>query len=128
MSMKRAKKKLLIADDESTIRLLVRRTFEPEYIVFEAKNGKEAVEQVLSQIPDVILMDVMMPQTDGLTALNTIRNDKRASSIPVIMFTGAGYELNETLARSLGAKAYLRKPVTPQELCDAVSNVIQLNI
>ena len=124
MSMKPAKKKLLIADDESIIRLMVRRIFEREYVVLEAKNGKEAVDMALRHIPDIILMDMMMPDTDGLTALNTIRANKRASSIPVIMFTGAGYELNEVLARSLGAKAYLRKPVTPQELRDAVSKII----
>ena len=123
MSMKPAKKKLLIADDESTIRLMVRRIFEREYVVLEAKNGKEAVDMALRHIPDIILMDMMMPDTDGLTALNTIRANKRASSIPVIMFTGAGYELNEALARSLGAKAYLRKPVNPQELRDAVSKI-----
>lgn len=124
MSMNSAKKKLLIADDEPTIRLMVRRTFELEYAVLEAKNGKEAVELALHHIPDIILMDVMMPDTDGLTALNTIRNNKRASSIPIIMFTGAGYELNEALARSLGAAAYLRKPVNPQELRDAVGKII----
>ena len=124
MSVKLAKKKLLIADDEPTIRLMVRRIFEQEYVVLEAKNGKEAVELALHHIPDVILMDVMMPDTDGLTALNTIRNNKRGSSIPVIMFTGAGYELNEALAKSLGAEAYLRKPVTPKELLDAVSKII----
>ena len=123
MSMKSAKKKLLIADDEPTIRLIVRRVFEREYVVLEAKNGKEAVDMALRHIPDIILMDVMMPDTDGLTALNTIRNNKRASSIPVIMFTGAGYELNEVLAKCLCAKAYLRKPVTPKELLDAVSKI-----
>jgi CheY-like chemotaxis protein len=120
----KAKKKLLIADDEPNIRLMVRRTFEQRYVVLEAKNGKEAVDLALHHVPDIILMDVMMPGVDGLTALNTIRNSKRGSSIPVIMFTGVGYELNEQLARGLGAKAYLKKPVTPQELLDAVSKII----
>jgi CheY-like chemotaxis protein len=123
MRTKSAKKKLLIADDELTIRSMVKRIFEPEYVVIEAINGKEAIEQVLHHIPDIILMDVMMPGTDGLTALNAIRNNKYTSSIPVIMFTGAGYELNEALARSLGAVAYLRKPVTPQELRDGVTGI-----
>ena len=120
----KAKKKLLIADDEPNIRLMVRRTFEQKYVVIEAKNGKEAVDLTLRHIPDIIIMDVMMPGVDGLTALNTIRNSKRVSAIPVIMFTGVGFELNEQLAGSLGAKAYLRKPVTPQELLDAVSKII----
>ena len=120
----KAKKKLLIVDDEPNIRLMVRRTFEQKYVVIEAKNGKEAVDLALHHVPDIIIMDVMMPGVDGLTALNAIRNSKRVSAIPVIMFTGVGFELNEQLAGSLGAKAYLRKPVTPQELLDAVSKII----
>ena len=120
----KAKKKLLIADDEPNIRLMVRRTFEQIYVVFEAKNGKEAVDLALQHIPDIIIMDVMMPVIDGLTALSTIRNRKKGSAIPVIMFTGVGFELNEQLAGSLGAQAYLRKPITPQELLDAVSKII----
>jgi len=120
----KGKKKLLIADDEPNIRLMVRRTFEQRYVVLEAKNGKEAVDLALHHVPDVIIMDVMMPGVDGLTALNTIRNSKSISKIPVIMFTGVGFELNEQLAGSLGAKAYLRKPITPQELIDAVSKII----
>jgi len=121
---KKAKKKLLVADDEPNIRLMVRRTFEQGYVVFEAANGKEAVDLALRHVPDIILMDVMMPGVDGLTALNTIRNSKKVSAIPVIMFTGVGFEMNEQLAGSLGAEAYLRKPVTPQELLDAVSKMI----
>lgn len=120
----KAKRKLLVADDEPSIRLLVRRTFEQEYVVLEAKNGKEAVDLALHHIPDIILMDVMMPVLDGLTALTTIRNSESISTIPVIMFTGVGFELNEQLAGSLGAKAYLIKPVTPQGLLDAVSKAI----
>lgn len=119
--MKKTKKKLLVVDDEPTIRLLIKRTFEDEYVVLEAENGKEAIDLALRHIPSVILMDVMMPNTDGLTALNTLRNDKRTSSIPVIMLTGVGHELNEQLAMTLGAQTYLRKPITPQELLDAVS-------
>ena len=123
-SIGKRQKTLLIADDEPNIRLLVRRTFEKEYVVLEATNGKEAVDLALRDKPDVIFMDVMMPQTDGITALNTIRADKRTSAIPVIMLTGVGFDLNEQLANSLGAKAYLRKPVTPEDLTRAVSKVI----
>ncbi|MFH1381709.1 MAG: response regulator [Chloroflexota bacterium] len=118
------KKKLLIADDEANIRLMVRKTFEGKYVVLEAKNGQEAVDLALRHFPDIILMDVMMPETDGLTALNRIRNNARVATTPIIMFTGVGYDLNEQLARSLGAKAYLRKPVTPRELLDAVSKIV----
>ena len=120
----KTKKKLLVADDEPNIRLLVKRTLEQEYEVLEAKNGKEAIDLALRHLPSIIFMDIMMPDTNGLTALTTIRNDKRTSAIPVIMLTGVGYELNEQHARSLGAQSFLRKPVTPQELLDAVSKLI----
>ena len=118
-------KTLLIADDEPNIRLLVRRTFQKEYVVIEATNGKEAIDLALRDKPDIIVLDVMMPQTDGLTALSTIRGNKRTSAIPVIMLTGVGFELNEQLAGSLGAKAYLKKPIIPQDLFDAVTKVIK---
>jgi len=124
MNVKKTKKKLLVVDDEPNIRLLIKKTLEYDYVVLEAKNGKEAIDVALRHLPSVILMDVMMPNTDGLTALNTLRNDKRTSSIPIIMLTGAGHELNEQLARSLGAQSYLRKPITPRELLDAVSKTV----
>ncbi len=120
------KKKLLIADDEPNIRLLIRRIFEKDYTVFEAENGRRAVDLALRHIPDIILMDVMMPESDGLAALNELKATESTKAIPVIMITGVGHELNERLAKSVGAKGYIRKPVKPQELFDAVSTIIRL--
>jgi CheY-like chemotaxis protein len=124
MDSQPVKKKLLIADDEQTIREMVKRSFERDFTVIEAKNGKEAIELTVLHLPDVILMDMMMPGTDGLTALMSIKENTDTSSIPVIMFTGVGFELNEAFAKTLGAVEYLRKPVTPQELRNAVKNAI----
>lgn len=120
---KKKRKTLLIADDEPNIRLLVRRTFEKGYVVLEAADGKAAIDSARRGKPDVILMDVMMPNTDGLTALAAIRGNECTARIPVIMLTGISFELNEQLAGNLGAKAYLRKPVTPQDLIDTVRNI-----
>lgn len=117
-------KKLLIVDDEPSIRLLVRRVFQSEYTVLEAKDGKEALDLILHQRPDIILMDIMMPEADGLSTLNAIKGNKKSSSIPVIMITGVGYDLNEAHARSLGAADYLRKPLTPQDLKETVKRNI----
>jgi len=125
LKMALAKKKLLLADDESNIRLLTKKIFEDDYEVVEAKNGREAIDLATKHIPAIILLDIMMPTTDGLTALTALKNDKRTSSIPVIMLTGAGHELNEKLAISLGAQAYLRKPVSPKQLTDEISSIVR---
>ncbi|MDO8578793.1 MAG: response regulator [Dehalococcoidales bacterium] len=117
------KKKLLVVDDEPNIRLLIKRIFEEEFTIFEAENGEKALEVALRQVPDVILMDIMMPESDGLSALNEMKSHTQTSNIPVIMLTGVGHELNERLAKSVGANGYMRKPIKPQELIDAVRKV-----
>lgn len=117
------KKKLLVVDDEPNIRLLIKRIFEGEFTVFEAENGRTGFEMAVRHVPDVILMDIMMPESDGLAALTEMKAHKQISSIPVIMLTGVGHELNERLAKSVGANGYMRKPIKPQELIDAVRKV-----
>jgi two-component system response regulator ResD len=117
------KKKLLVVDDEANIRLLIKRIFEQEFTVLEAENGRKAVETALKQAPDVVLMDIMMPESDGLSALNEMKLNSQTCKIPVIMLTGVGHELNERLAKSVGANGYMRKPIKPQELIDAVRKV-----
>ena len=122
--MDKRKRKLLIADDEPNIRLLVRRIFEKEYTVIEAENGKKAVDSALRNHPDIILMDIMMPECDGLAALSEMKANNHIKAIPVIMLTGVGHGLNERLAKSVGAEGYMRKPINPQELRDAVSKLV----
>jgi CheY-like chemotaxis protein len=119
------RKTLLIADDEPYIRLLIRQIFEENYLVFEAANGEDAVNLALRKRPDIILMDVLMPRVDGLTALSKIKGDARTAAIPVIMLTGVGFDLNERLAGSLGAQGYLKKPATPQSIIDAVFELVE---
>jgi two-component system, OmpR family, alkaline phosphatase synthesis response regulator PhoP len=114
-------KTLLIADDEPNIRLVVKRVFEKDYRVLEAANGDEAVKLAFKDRPDIILMDIMMPGSDGLNALNILKNDKRTSDIPVIMLTGLGFNLNQQLAGSLGAREYLKKPIAVRDLVGAVN-------
>ena len=103
---------------------MIRRIFEQDYIIIEAENGRKAVDLALRILPDIILMDIMMPESDGLTALSEMKLNEQTKAIPVIMLTGVGYELNERLAKSMGAKGYMRKPIKPQELLDAVSKLL----
>ena len=118
-------KKILLVEDEESLAEMYKIKFEREdFEVTILNSGSAVLETAKNENPSIILLDIMMPKADGLTALNKLKNEKGTSSIPVIMLTGANHELNEQLARNLGAHAYLRKPVTPRELLDAVSKTI----
>ena len=117
-------KKILIADDEPTIRLTVRRMLDKDYIVLEATNGEEAVDIARGQRPDLILMDLMMPKMDGYTACSEIKADQATNVIPVVILTAVGHELNKKFATEMGAEGYITKPFTTQELVDVIAPLL----
>jgi CheY-like chemotaxis protein len=117
------KKKVLVADDESSVLYSVRRILGNEHSIIEASNGEQAVRLAQTHKPDIIFMDTMMPEKDGLTALSEIRANEDTKTIPVIMLTGAGYELNKKLAKGLGASGYITKPFTAQDILDTISDL-----
>jgi len=115
------KKKVLIVDDEPAVRQLVRRILSKEYAVLEAQDGAEALNMARSHKLDLILMDMMMPKVDGLTACYVIKTDQATKEIPVVMITAVGYDLNKKLSQDImGADGYLTKPFSNKELRSAV--------
>ena len=124
MEQVNTKKKVLIVDDEPNVRRLWRTILSKQFEVVEAEDGRQAVEIAGKQQPDVILMDMMMPNMDGLTACYAIRNDPVTKSIPVIMVTAIGFELNIKLSQQMGANAYVTKPFTPKDLFDKIAQVL----
>lgn len=114
------KKKILIADDETSIRLTVGRLLENDYVVLEATNGEEAVEIAKGQKPDLILMDLIMPKLDGYTACAQIKADEATKGIPVVILTAVGHELNKKYATEMGAAGYLTKPFSIKELMQLI--------
>ena len=118
------KKKILIADDEPSIRLTVTRMLDKDYIVLEATNGEEAVDIAKGQRPTLILMDLMMPKMDGYTACSMIKADQATKVIPVIMLTAVSHELNKKFAMETGADGYITKPFTTQELLDVTTPLL----
>jgi two-component system alkaline phosphatase synthesis response regulator PhoP len=114
------KQKILVADDELYIRLLVKDILEPEFTVLEASNGEEAVNITYTEQPDLVLMDILMPKLDGYTACYAIKNNEQTKGIPVVMLTGVGHELNRQLSQEMGAAAYITKPFNPEDLLDKV--------
>ena len=99
------KRKYLIVDDEPNVRRLSRAILSKKFAVLEAEDGKQAIDIANAEKPDVILMDMMMPKMDGLTACYAMKKDPATKSIPVIMVTAIGFELNIKLSQQMGATA-----------------------
>jgi len=118
------KKKILIADDETGIRLTVGRILDKDYVVLEATNGEEAVEIAKVQKPDLILMDLIMPKMDGYAACSQIKADEATKGIPVVILTAIGNELNKKFATEMGAEGYITKPFNIQELMDVITPLL----
>jgi len=118
------RRKVLIVDDEPNVRRLSHMILSKKFDVFEAENGIQAIEMAKAQKPDIILMDMMMPKMDGLTACQAIRNDPEIKSIPIIMVTAVGFELNMKLSQQMGSNGYLTKPFSPQELIEKTTQVL----
>jgi CheY-like chemotaxis protein len=119
------KKKVLIVDDEPTVRQLVRRMLSKRYAVLEAQDGVEAVDIARSQGPDIILMDILMPRMDGLTACYAIKTDQATKEIPVVMLTAIIYDLNKKLSEDvMGADGYITKPFSSQTLLKTIKQLL----
>ena len=118
------RKKILIADDDSSIRALVKRMLGSDYLVLNAGDGDEAVSLARRHSPDLILMDILMPNTDGYTACRAIKQDPLTREIPVVMLTGIAYELNKKLSQQMGADGYITKPFDRKSLLDGISDIL----
>jgi len=115
--------KILICDDEAGLRVVIRKYAEFEgYDVYEAENGVEAVEACKSTDFDILIMDIMMPETDGFSAVKKIRE---FSDIPVIMLSARGEEYDKVLAFELGVDDYVVKPFSSKELMMRVKAILK---
>ena len=118
------KKKVLIADDEAHIRLLMRSILAKDYIILEASDGEEAVDVARTERPDLILMDIMMPKLDGVGACNIIKSDSTTKGIPVIMVSARGDKVDQEYAKDMGADGYITKPFSSQELLGTINRIL----
>jgi two-component system alkaline phosphatase synthesis response regulator PhoP len=118
------RKKILIVDDEESIRILVKRFLGRHYSVLEAENGEIAIDIAKREKPDLILMDIMMPKVDGYTACAEIKANELTRGTQVIMLTSIAYQLNKKLAQKIGADGYVTKPLDLQELHQTVERFL----
>ena len=114
---------ILVVDDEERMVRFIRLNLEHDgFQVIEAFNGTQAIDKVRSKLPDLLLLDVMMPDMDGFEVLKVIRE---VSSVPVIMLTAKGEEDDRVRGLELGADDYVTKPFSPRELVSRVRAVLR---
>jgi len=118
---------ILIVDDEKDIRELIAMNLmrEEAYQILEAEDGLQALRQAKNERPDLIILDLMLPQMDGLTVYRNLRDNAITSQIPVIMLTARGRLEQKLEGLELGADDYMPKPFSPKELMLRVRNLLR---
>ncbi len=118
--------RVLIVEDEPDIRALVVHHLKREgYQVSAASSGEEALRQVQAAPPDLVLLDLMMPAMDGLEVCRRLRQDPATASLPIVMLTAKGDEVDRVLGLEIGADDYVVKPFSPRELLARVRAVLR---
>ncbi len=117
---------ILVVDDEDDILELVRYNLaKAGYKVTAVASGEDAIKAARSKLPDLVLLDLMLPGVDGLEVCNTIRRDQRTANIPIVMLTARGDEADIVTGLELGADDYITKPFSPRVMLARVKAVLR---
>ena len=120
------KYKILVVDDEpDAIELIAFNLKSAGYDVVTATDGDEALKKTRSILPSLIILDLMLPEVDGLEVCKILRRDPKTSAIPIIMLTAKAAELDRVLGLELGADDYVAKPFSPRELVLRVKRLLR---
>jgi phosphate regulon transcriptional regulator PhoB len=120
------KRTILVVEDEKDIRELVRFHLEHEgYVVREADSGETALRQIAAERPALVVLDLMLPGTDGLEVCRRVRSAEGTRALPIIMLTARAEEVDRVLGLELGADDYITKPFSPRELVARVKAVLR---
>jgi len=119
------KQKILVVDDEpEAVELVEFNLKQAGYDVATASDGAEALRKTRSLLPSLIVLDLMLPEMDGLEVCKMLRRDPATAAIPIIMLTAKAAEIDRVLGLELGADDYLTKPFSPRELVLRVKNLL----
>jgi two-component system, OmpR family, response regulator MtrA len=117
--------RIVVADDEADIRRLIVFTLRRRgYEIIEASTGDSALAQVRDSMPDLVVLDVMMPGLTGLEISRLLAADAATASIPILMLSAMGQAAEIEAGLSSGAHSYLVKPFAPRELADRVAEML----
>lgn len=118
-------KKILIVDDEPNIVMSLEYTFKKNnFEVFIARDGQEALDILKVQLPDIIILDIMMPLVDGYATLEQIKKDERLQHCKVVFLSAKNKESDIEKGLSLGADAYMLKPFSVKKLVEQVNDLL----
>ncbi|HZV36050.1 MAG TPA: response regulator, partial [Verrucomicrobiae bacterium] len=118
--------KILVVDDEpDAIELIKFNLKAAGYEVLTAADGDEALKKARSALPDLIILDLMLPEVDGLEVCKILRRDQRVSATPIIMLTAKAAEIDRVLGLELGADDYVTKPFSPRELVLRIKRLLR---
>jgi two-component system phosphate regulon response regulator PhoB len=120
------KPKILVVDDEpDAVELIEVNLKGAGFEVHTAANGRQALEKARAMFPGLILLDVMLPEVDGLEVCKALRRDPKTAGIPIIMLTARAAEIDRVIGLELGADDYITKPFSPRELVLRVRNLLK---
>jgi two-component system phosphate regulon response regulator PhoB len=124
-----AKGRILVIDDEKDLIELVRYNLEKEgYSVRSSHDGESGLSMATKELPDLLVVDLMLPGIDGLDVCRSLRSDKRTARIPIIMLTAKSAESDRILGLELGADDYVTKPFSPRELVARIKAVLRRTV
>lgn len=115
-------KKILVADDEDILRILISDTLEDDFHIEEAEDGKEALEKIRANEYDLVVLDYMMPHLTGMEVLEEVRKDQNDTK--VLMLTAKAQEADREKAIANGADYFMSKPFSPMELLALVEDIL----
>lgn len=120
--------KILIVEDDQFLRdLFVMKLKKEKAIVFESDNGEDALKKIKSEMPDLVLLDVVLPKMEGFDVLKKIKDDTDINKIPVILLTNLGQDTDVARGLQLGATAYIVKAhFTPSEVIKKIQEIISV--
>ena len=120
------KQKILVVDDEpDAVELLEVNLKGAGYEVVSAHDGEEALTKARMTLPDLIILDLMLPEVDGMEVCKILRRDQKTAGIPIIMLTAKAAEIDRVLGLELGADDYVTKPFSPRELVLRVKRLLR---
>lgn len=127
--MSTAKHKILIVDDEPDIRELIEYNLKKEgYQVFTASNGQEGVAEAKRVLPDLIILDIMMPKMDGIEACRILRTMNDFKNTFMVFLTARSEEYSEIAGFNVGADDYIAKPIKPRALTSRINAILRRNV
>ncbi|MCK4413907.1 MAG: response regulator [Candidatus Eisenbacteria sp.] len=121
-----SRKRILVVDDEVYMLHILEFSLHMEGMeVISAASGQEALQKIAEEPPDLIILDVLMPEMDGYEVCRRLKQEESTRSIPIVFLTAKDSRKDRTFGLDLGADAYITKPFSPQTLVDTITELLE---